>query len=169
MPSTTKVKFDIIDLFGFKDRSLNEQFKSKLGRAIVDETKALIASGVSPVRSFGRFIGYSQSYLNQIRSNQRRFAEKTTRPVNLNLSGKMLSYYTFQSLTGMSIKVGIIGAPTDVQAYADAHQNGNPSGNLPTRRMVPESAGEEFAVSIQRQIKEVYSDWVSAIVQKSNR
>ena len=157
------VQFDITE---YINRFMDNSTKQSLGSAVVDEAKSMIASGQSPVKGNGRFQGYSDSYLKAIRDRLNASDGKTVRPVNLNLSGKMLDAYGYRANSN-SVTVGIMTATNSIEnEIAGYHNDG--TDKMPQRQLVPKE-GEEWAVKIMRVIKEIYSDRLNDIIKQSNK
>lgn len=146
MSITTKVTTKIVFLKKIKDRLRLSGYK-EIGQVTVEEMKKSIAVGLSPVKEFGRFAGYSGerggSYPFSVK---KKYPDKTLRPVNLKLSGDMLNSLDSRS-NGTSVTVGIL-SPSQVEK-ARKHQAGI---LVPQRKFIP-TAGQEFTVSIMREIK----------------
>lgn len=147
----------------------------KIGDLTVRLMKDAIARGLSPVRQFGRFEEYSAAKRNRASKKSRSSAKqgypfnvlteypnKKVRPVNLELSGKMLNALTSKSKSD-SVVVGIFNKTQEEKARG--HQLGDAKKNLPKRRFVPTASGEQFIVSIQREIRQLYSELLDAIIK----
>ncbi len=92
---------------------------------------------------------------------------KSVRPVNLSLTGEMRTWLRYQKKDAMTVEYGFLkGTPKDVAVRAEVHNGGTPT--TAARPMIP-GEGEEWAVSIVRALKEVYSARLDAIIKKSNR
>lgn len=96
------------------------EFVSQINTDVVDgQIKRLIQAGTSPVDGYGRFVQYKdrESYPADVKSST---------PVNLTLSGQMLSYYkAFVRSVGGSLFIGILSeAPTDVKDRARGNNLG---------------------------------------------
>lgn len=141
-------------------RSQIEAYKKALGNAVVSDMKDFIARGQSPVSDQGRFVAYKDK--DKYPGNK-----KPSRPVNLFLSGDMLSDLKYQSKEGTSIEVGIITSSAETFAKAATHQSG--LNGVPQRKFIPDGEGDEFSVKIQRTIKDVQEVFVSDLIKKLNR
>ena len=124
--------------------------KPILKKAIIDEH---ILRGKSPVQGGGRFEKYSIAYRNQIRNRLASFGKRVT-PVNLKLSGQMLSTF-FVKKVSKGVEVGF---SDDIAEY---HNNGD--GNLPERRLLPTRTAERFNRDINRTIK----GWLESALKKA--
>lgn len=152
-------KFQVLDLV---DRIVDGNFNARLGRLVSDEAKAMIAAGQSPVRGYGRFDGYSESYKGAIKGKSLENKSKTVRPVNLNLSGKMLENYGSKS-DARSVWVGVL--PGEHSELAQYHNEG--TAKMPQRKLVPTN-GEGWAARIMRIIKEEYGKSLVDFIRKTN-
>lgn len=97
-----------------------------------------------------------------------KYPGKKVRPVNLYLSGEMLSHLTFKRTGKETIEVGIIDAPSEIETIARAHNEGPTDGKFPQRRFLPVANGERYALVIERAIREIYRRAVDRIVAESN-
>lgn len=91
---------------------------------------------------------------------------KKVRPVNLNLTGEMLDGYTFQLKDPTTIKIGVLDASAERKEIAGYHQEGTPK--MPRRPLVP-GDGEEWAVSIMREIRDRYGKRLQEIIRRANK
>lgn len=100
-------------------------------------------------------------------SAMKQYPDKQVRPVNLELSGEMLGALTYQE-ADLGVTIGIIGADAKVNVYAEAHNEGPTNGAFPQRKFLPTAQGETFVQSILIKIKDVYSGWLSDIIDRTN-
>ena len=131
-------------------------YQNKVGQMIEVHAKRMIASGQSPVRKEGRYTRYK---------NEKNYPGdlKPRRPVNLNLTGAML-YHLGYFIKNRTLFFGFgPGTPPDVLTRAQVHQNG--TDNIVARPMVP-TGGRQFAVSIQKIIRDVYSAALRDILRR---
>ena len=149
-------KFDILDNI---EKLLDPGTADEVGETIVEGAKEMIADGISPVRGHGRFESYKDK--DKYPGNQ-----KPPKPVNLNLSGDMLKAFTFERTNPQTVKVGIIGASDEIETRAKAHNSG--TDDMAMRRFIPQ-AGEEWAVSIMRKLREVYRKRLDFLIKQSNK
>lgn len=155
---TAKAKFDVLTEL---DTFFNSETVRKLGRTIVGGIKDHVAKGLSPVRDHKRFDRYSDSYTKTIKRGG--IPGKTVRPVNLRKSGEMLDALDYKAIEN-GVEVGFFsGKPAEIAGY---HQDG--TSKMPMRRMIPDKL-EEFTVSIQDDVKDVYAARVNDIIRRSNR
>ena len=134
-------------------KTVDEQFVQDMQREVIDNTiKPLIAAGVSPVDSVEgsrRFVGYKDP-------EKYPGTQKSKRPVNLFLSGKMLQWYKAVKISGVRISLGIpTTADNEIKVRAQANNEGTAEG-IPPRRFIP-LRGESFRVSVMRKIKDLYA------------
>jgi len=145
--------------------TVDYNFINDMQTQVVDgEIKRLIAAGVSPVDSLNgqrRFVGYKDP--KKYPANK-----KAKRPVSLNLTGIMLSFYRAVRISGTRLYIGIdTSAPADVKVRAVANnvgtftEDGKPG--IPERRFIP-LRGETFRISVLRKIKNLYARRISSLL-----
>ncbi len=139
-------------------KTVDQRFVNDMQAEVVNgEIKRMIAAGVSPVRSVEggrRFKGYKNTEKYPAK-------KKAKRPVNLFLTGAMLLWYKATKISGVRLSLGIpTSAPKEIKVYAEANNVGttNSKGEvaIAARRIVP-LAGETFAVSVIRKMKNLYA------------
>jgi hypothetical protein len=159
----TKVttRFQILE---FLDKFVDGATASAIGHTVVDQAKDMIASGQSPERGWGRFDKYSESYKSAIKGNS--YPGKKVRPVNLNLTGEMLSGYSFRRVSDHVIEVGMTKGSAERKNIAEYHQEG--TSRMPARPLVPHE-GAEWAVSIMRAIRDVYGKRLRQLIERANK
>jgi hypothetical protein len=108
---------------------------------IIQNLKSTIASGNSPVKGNGRFVGYSPSYTEAIKKG--RYPGKKLRPVNLTLSGAMM-----RSLIYRPTKGGFVIYFTNKLAKIHSEQGAGKSRVI--RKVMP-SDKEQFKPAITRE------------------
>ena len=148
-------------------KTVDEKFEADMNREVVGEIKRMIDAGVSPVQSVEggrRLKGYKTP-------DKYPGKRKAKRPVNLNLSGIMLSWYKAVRVSGVRLSFGIPkDAPKDVKERAEANNVGtvNDKGEvaIAARRFVP-LAGETFAVSVLRKMKSLYAQRIKELLSKN--
>lgn len=167
----------------------------KINAVVQREIVGNILAGRSPVRGEGRFAPYrAQRNTGSVRnvlagkrlsartkanilagrrkfypySVMRKFPDKKLRPVNLFLSGKMLSFYRAQ-LKDNQIYVGIADvAPSKVKVIAKAHQGGHTRGWFPARPLVPQK-GQTFTVGVVQAFRDLYRERIYAILSRNKK
>jgi len=133
----------------FVDDKLVNDFQRTIVRGII---LPMIAKGISPVKGFGRFVGYKdpESYPGKGKSRQ-----KPSRPVNLFLTGELMSWFYTVKASGSSLNVGIPANATKfVKIKAEANNLG--TDVIPRRRFIPQE-GETWAVSVMREVKNLFT------------
>lgn len=136
--------------------------QNKVGDLVVDEMKKSLGAGIPPIRGSRRFDVYSESYSKQIKRGHPENPSKKIRPVNLFLSGKMLSFLKHR-INGGKLEIGIINADQETQKIAIAHQTG--TKNMPKRRFIPSRKGEKLTVTIDRAIKNLYVEIINRLIK----
>ncbi len=126
----------------------------EIGDMVVSEMKKSLEGGVSPVRGERRLEPYT---------NPKKYPgdRKPRLPVNLYLSGDMLGALRAW-ISGGKLMVGI--TDSEQKAKAKAHNDG--IAPQPRRHFIPTDKGDEFTVSIQRQIKNLYAKLLGDIIKK---
>lgn len=143
-------------------RAFGRDDAKAMAEEVLDEMQSLIAKGISPVRGEGRFTGYSESYPSKW--HQRTYGKKK-RPVNLRLSGDMLSNLTY--------KIVKVGSRSAVEIFfKSAKSSGQKLSpeekfqkNQKTRPLLPTS-GKGFALSIQEIVVRHYNEAINAFLKK---
>lgn len=115
-------------------------YKREFREAILD----LISKGISPVKGERRFMPYSESYLAAIEAD--RYPNKSKRPVNLKLTGKMLDSLYIKA-SGDSVEIGF----TDEKA--DFHNTQGAGKKKAIRRLLPTNGGEVFTKVLDDKVK----------------
>lgn len=134
-------------------KKLKKQMKEfqRIGKGAVrgtlkKEITRSIERGVSPVKGQGRFEGYSDYYLEQIKAGEYKEYGKKKRPVNLKLTGELLKSLIVEVTSkGLSIMF------TSPLAYK--HNTKGVGRKNTRRRMLPTEEGEEFSRSITMRVK----------------
>ena len=129
--------------------------KERVGNQVINDMKASLAKGISPVRGERRFPAYK---------DPKRYPRdlKPRRPVNLYLSGDMLAALKFKPLSGTGVSIGI--TDREQARKAKAHQTGD---GVPKRRFVPTEKGEEFTVTITRRLRDLYASIIYDIIKRN--
>lgn len=135
------------------DAVTSTAFTSGLALAVIAEMRRFIRIGTSPVLGVRRFDAYKdpKKYPGD---------KKNQRPVNLELSGDMLNAITYKVLKD-GIRIGIWDE--EQRQKANTHMQG--LNGVPQRKFMPIDPGDEFIVSIQRIIKALYAQKLSAILK----
>ncbi len=158
------VRFQILD---FIDGFIDGTTERAIGDTIVDSVKEMIASGQSPVRGWGRFEVYSDSYKEKIRGEYGQGLSKGVRPVNLYATGEMLEDgYGWQHKDDTTIIVGMVNGTAERKEIAGYHNEG--TDKMPARPIVPQQE-QEFAVSIMRDLADVYGTRLRKLIADSNK
>ncbi len=162
------------------DLNSSRSITDPIGEAVCEEILRMIAAGVSPVTG-DRFEAYKAVAAVRAQrrkdksvtsgkgypySVQNKYPDKTITPVNLYLSGEMLSCLTFDNVGG-KLRIGIMGASEKVNVIAEAHNEGPTNDRFPQRRFIPTIDGEEFTISIMNKIIDLYTDALNDILEKS--
>ena len=142
-----------------KNNLVDDSLVNAVQKEVIDQTiKPLIASGTSPVDSYEgsrRFRKYKdpKSYPAK---------KKSKTPVNLNLTGVMLSFYKAYAIGKNILRLGIPSyAPQDVKDRAEGNNVG--TENIPARRFIP-LKGEVFKISVLRRLKDIYAKRIARIL-----
>lgn len=148
-------------------KTVDEKFLADMQNQVVDgEIKRLINGGVSPVQSVEgdrRFKKYKDQ-------DKYPGKKKAKRPVNLFLSGVMLSWYRVIKISGVRLSFGIPkSAPKDVKDRAEANNVGTVDSlgqvAIAARRFIPLN-GETFNISVMRKLKNLYALRIKALISK---
>lgn len=153
MATYKKVKITAPGLMKLKDEMSKADFHHNVALFIINEMKRFIRIGTSPVKGERRFDAYkdAKKYPGDL---------KNRRPVNLELSGRML-----QAITYKPIKDGVkIGIWDSIQAQkARTHLQG--LNGVPKRKFMPVEENDQFIVSIQRDARYLYLRKIYAILK----
>lgn len=117
-------------------KEVKKKYKADIPKKLAEAILYRILQGKSPVKGYGPFDKYSDSYKKQIRRGY--YPGKQIRPVNLKLNGMML-----RSLKIRNTQKGFTLFFSDEKA--NWHQYGE--GTVPVRRMLPDE-GEKFSIAI---------------------
>lgn len=193
----TKVRLDLKGALGkiAKERIFDAKTEIQLGATTVSMMLDFISKGQSPVKGYGRYVGYAadrkassakvganqftspkvaRKIANSIRGSSKyypnsvltKFPGKKRRPVNLSLNGKFLSTIKHQRLrSAQGVEVGHIN-PDQFQKDLFATHNMGEHPHVPQRKYLP-SPGEEFVISIMRKIREIISLRIKDLIRKS--
>ena len=158
---------DLLTPSGF----FNRQFKRELGDKTIREMKRMIRKGNSPVKGERRFKGYAaqrrEAKSDYPRGNKFKKLGKRVRPVNLKLTGDMLSDLKWKSSRLGKMKIGVLGDRFS-ELKARVHNEGE-RRDIPQRKFIPFEKGDQFAQTIQKKIKDIHEKRLNAIIKKSNK
>ncbi len=139
---------------------IKRQFNRGVSRELPDLIREDILAGVSPVKGFGRFKKYSESYRDQI--NKGKFTGKRKSPVNMKLTGEML-----KSLIGRVSRGDVVIKFRN--ELADIHNRQGAGKPKVVRRLLPTNSGEEFNRKISQKIEDFLIKVVNNNVNQANR
>lgn len=150
------IRFQVLD---FLDRFMNNTTLNAIGKTVTEEALEMISEGSSPARGEGRFERYKdrKKYPGDL---------KPARPVNLHLTGSMLSGYGFKIKDRNTVEVGMVRGSSRDKEIAGYHQDG--TEHMAARPIVPRE-GEEWAVSIMRSIRDLYGKRLSDYIRETNK
>ena len=159
-----------------KESIATPEFQKKLGDRVVGDVKDFIAVGKSPVKGKSRYKGYAAQRLKgqdpktlYPNSVKKQYPSKRKRPVNLSLSGKMLSKLTWEKIKG-GVRVGLINASAEIKEIFNAHNSKNaPNRKFPRRPMLPTGKGEDFTQYIKQRINSLYRARIRQIIMKMKK
>ena len=149
-----------------KNNFSNRQW-AKLSQYVVDQSiLRTINKGNSPVEKARRLDRYSESYVKAIKGTLGRLNNKSVRPVNLTLTGSMLSHY--DSRPGENIFEITLGIHKDTpeldKIKAKAHNEG--TDKIPRRPIVP-LAGESYTRKITLEIRKLFAYCLDQAINRS--
>jgi hypothetical protein len=152
---------------------MNRTTQKLLGRLVIKEMKRRIAKGLSPVKGEPKYAPYASKGKSKSGKNRgypntpdikKRFPNKKSSPVNLELSGKWLKKLRFRRKIG-GITVGWLNPTKLEKALIETHNQGlHP--HVPKRKVLPTDPGDDYAPSIKRIIKKVVLDRIKSIINK---
>lgn len=152
-----------------QDNFSNRQW-AKLSQYVVDQQILKdLDKGNSPVKGARRLTNYSESYVKAIKGKLSKQFDKAVRPVNLTLTGSMLSHYEAQPTENtFEITLGIHeNAPLEDRIKAMKHNTG--TDIIPRRPFVP-LAGESYTSKITLEIRKLFAYCLDqAINRRKNR
>ncbi len=133
-------------------------FTDKLGTMLVREVKASISRGFSPVAGVGRFAAYKDP-------DKYPGDRKPSRPVNLSLTGDMLSYLNYRRVAG-KIQFGIFEdeVSSELMARVDTHNRGT-HPHVPRRQFIP-LRGQGLIASIQSKVRKMFRERLAEVVAR---
>ena len=138
-------------------------FRQRASRA----SKLQLSESASRARGRAKELSKKSSlYPNSVK---KKFPRKRKRPVNLELSSKMLKFINWKRKTG-GIKFGLISAPSEIKDIFESHNDGtNEKRNVPRRAVIPSRNGEMFAVSIQQLVRKKYLARIRQLLGRNNQ
>lgn len=142
---------------------MNSKVAKELNDVIKEGIKNSLSRSQSPVKGYGRLTPYAaeiggargktSTALDTSKypfSVQHKYPGKKIRPINLQLSGKMIDSIKVISISNDKVTIGVSG--TKQKLMAETHNEGTQEPRVPTRRFMPTADGEEFVGSIQTKI-----------------
>ena len=143
---------------------------NKLGKAIVDEMKNMIAKGSSPIRGHGKFSAYRGQYRKQIQkkgyvSVGGKKVSKKLRPVNLKLTGDFLKSLKSKAIiakTGYMASIGFRGKKSQNKERGHREM----ANNQGFRPIIPQAPKERWAQRIQAIIIDFFNSDVRKIAKR---
>lgn len=145
----------------------NRENKTRIANLAIEQMVYWTKKGKSPIKGRTRFAKYSDLYKNRIKRGDYKKYSKRARPVNLHLTGEMLSSLKSKFRRG-TIEIGIFNAAMAKRAILHQRGGKNEDGNyVPQRRFIPSKNGEEFITSIQRLLKNEYVKIIDSIIRNS--
>ena len=144
MAKKTRVKVDLSQATN-EIRIFKKQAKDRAAEALRDGVRDSIKRGVSPVKGFGRFQQYSESYKAHIKKKKPN--GKRIRPINLTLTGALMRSL-FVKVLKNSVVIGFDNK------LANIHNKEGAGKSKVIRRMLPTNKGEKFSRSITIRLSE---------------
>lgn len=148
------------------EKTVTKKDAVAIAERVVEQMKALIVVGKSPIKSSGRFPAYKRAGdKDGYPANQRSsFPSKRNRPVNLTLSGEFLGDlqggYEFKS-GGVVPKVGYRTPLSRLKEKG--HAQG--AGGQPKRQTIPDTP-KEFTAAIFEEVVEAYKEIIAKSFKK---
>lgn len=134
-----------------------EAWKEEAPPKVIEKIKELIRSGNSPIEGQTRFVGYSPRYVKRINSKsfKEKYPDKKVRPVNLELSGKML-----RSLIRRKQEKGFVIFFTS--PLAKYHSINGPNGaSKYIRKLTPTEPNERFKRIVTQESQTILTRYLS--------
>lgn len=126
-------------------KNIKVKYTKKAAQDLKNKIIEQYNKGLSPVEGYGRFDKYSESYTKKIQSGY--YGNKSVRPVNLKLTGKM-----HKSIGSKQIKNGFMIFFTDKKAIY--HNETGAGGSMVIRKMLP-GKGEKFSRTLNRHLNKL--------------
>jgi hypothetical protein len=141
-----RIKIDLRDASN-EINIFKKKAKDEAAGVLRDETLKAIRRGVSPVKGFGRFEPYSETYKTAIK--KKRYPNKRRiRPINMTLTGEMLKSI-FVKIKKNSVIIGFDNK------LADIHNRLGAGKSKVVRRLLPTNEGERFSRKITTELSKV--------------
>jgi hypothetical protein len=151
----TFLEFDAGEFFA----NINKEFAKNVEKNIIPLIKETILKGQSPVKG-ERFQPYSDSYRKQIRKGKYSQYGKKTRPVNLKLSGNMLSGFKVNPLKRGGVSI------FNRKKLVKYHNDLGAGRSRVIRKFIPNERGQEFKPFIQNEINNQLEKAISKVLKK---
>ena len=141
----SRLKKAFLDPYKKLVQNFNREMNKGSLNELTDEVKAQIRKGISPVDQVGRFVRYSETYIDAIKKGTGEAEKKGGQrsPVNMTLTGEML-----KSLEIVRRGDAILMQFDDPKAYF--HNNSGAGKSRVIRRLLPDNNGERFNAVLQR-------------------
>lgn len=163
-----KLKFDG-SIKVLKTNLVDNKTQNTLGEAVIEMMKDAMSKGLSPVKGFGRFIGYSSQRNNNKSSYpfnvKHKYPSKKVRPVNLKLSGDLYDSIGFKGIK-QGVEIGHINMTSEIKEKFEKHNEGSDI-LVPQRKYLPNKRGETFIVTIMQMIKYIYTERIKFIINNN--
>lgn len=164
------IKLDTLKAIADPKKIMNAKTQKDLGSKTLDAIKDRVAIGLSPVKGVRRYMAYASTRNGKGYPNtpdiQKKFPNKSTRPVNLKLSGEFLDALEHKKKSG-GVEIGWFNPTRHIKNLIETHQQGlHP--DVPRRQVLPTDEGNEFVSPIQRLIKNIVLRRISEIIKKGS-
>lgn len=148
-----------------KQNFSNRQWAQLSEHVVNQEILRIVDKGLSPVAKQRKYQKYSERYRSEIKSGK--YPAKNVSPVNLALTGSMLSHYEARpGENQFEMTVGIHkDAPEDDKVKAKKHNEG--TKNIPRRAFVP-LAGESYTRKITLEIRKLFAYCLDQALNRRN-
>ena len=125
------------------------------------------AKGISSVKPGGRF----EAYVRQRENNPDKYPMdlKPLRPVNLNLTGDLLSNLEYKTINKKNEKGIRFYFDGNWALIYEGNHNGQPDLNTRPRKVIPINEGEEFSESANRFIKKRMKEVINKAIEQMNK
>lgn len=146
----------------FPKKVMNAKVAQQIDMAIQQGIRESLSLSQSPVKGYGKFVGYAAERFGDPTKYPGKLKRK--RPVNLQLSGAMITAIKVLSFTDDKVTIGI--ASPKQKLKAETHNEGTQEPRVPQRRFLPTGPGEEFVDSIQKKILAIIEKRVSDLFKR---